>query len=108
MRNLNFLVLPFYVLALASSACAQEQGLDYAPWDRVLKKFVTAAGRGDYTALKANPDDLNKDVEQIAARSPPSHPQDFPTRESQLAYPINAYNALGINAGIQNRPTKNV
>jgi len=108
MRKLNFLVLLFFVLALASSACAQEQGLDYAPWDRVLKKFVTETGRVDYTALKANPDDLNQYVEQIAARSPASHPQDFPTRESQLAYWINAYNALVMKAVIQDWPTKSV
>ena len=108
MRKLNFLVLPIFVLALAASACAQERGLDYAPWDRMLKKFVTEKGRVDYGALQANPADLNQYVEQIAARSPISNPNDFPTRSSQLAYWINAYNALVVKAVVENWPTKSV
>jgi hypothetical protein len=108
MRKLNFLVLPIFVLALAASAGAQEQGLDYAPWDRMLKKFVTEKGRVDYGALQANPADLNQYVEQIAARSPISNPNDFPTRSSQLAYWINAYNALVVKAVVENWPTKSV
>ncbi len=108
MRKLNFLVLAFFVLGLASSACAQEQGFDYAPWDRVLKKFVTETGRVDYAALKADSGDLDHYVAEIAARSPVSHPQDFPARESQLAYWINAYNALVMKAVVENWPTKSV
>jgi len=108
MRSLNLLVLPFLLLALAASACAQEQGFDYTPWDRVLKKFVTETGRVDYGALKANPADLTQYVEQIARRSPISDPNGFPTRDSQLAYWINAYNALVMKAVIENWPTKSV
>ena len=108
MRKLNFLLLPFFVLALAATACAKEQGFDYAPWDRVLKKFVTQTGRVDYAALKANPDDLNQYVAQIAARSPISDPNDFSSRDSQLAYWINAYNALVVKAVVENWPTKSV
>jgi len=108
MRKLNFLLLPFFVLALAASACAQEQGFDYAPWDRVLKKFVTETSQVDYAALKANPDDLNQYAEQIAARSPISDPNDFPTRDSQLAYWINAYNALVMKAVIDHWPVSSV
>src|SRR6266849_9456371 len=108
MRKLNFLVLPFFVLALATTACAQKQGFDYAPWDRVLKKFVTETGRVDYGALKADSGDLDSFVAALAARSPASHPQDFPTRESQLAYWINAYNALVMKAVVENWPTKSV
>jgi hypothetical protein len=108
MRKLNSLVLAFFVLALASSTCAREQGFDYSPWDRVLKKFVTETGRVDYGALQANPADLNHYVEQIAARSPISDPNDFLTRSSQLAYWINAYNALVIKAVVENWPTKSV
>src|SRR5712692_1204827 len=108
MRKLNFLVLPFFVQALAASACAQEHGFHYAAWDRVLKKFVTETGRVDYAALKANPDDLHQYVGQIAARSPISDPNDFPMRDSQLAYWINAYNALVMKAVVENWPTKSV
>lgn len=108
MRKLSILLLPFFVVALASSTRAQEQGFDYTSWDRVLKKFVTEKGRVDYAALKANPGDLNQYVEQVARRSPISDPNAFPTRDSQLAYWINAYNALVMKAVVENWPTKSV
>jgi hypothetical protein len=106
-----FALLAFFLLAGPVSAAPQQASslpLDYAPWDRVLKKYVTDTGRVDYAALKASPADLNQYVEQIASRSPVSHPQDFPTRESQLAYWINAYNALVMKAVVENWPTKSV
>src|SRR6266852_720605 len=109
MRKLIFLFVPFLVLALtAGMACAQEQGFDYAPWDRVMKKYVTETGRVDYAALKADSADLDRYVAEIASRSPVSHPQVFSTRESQLAYWINAYNALVMKAVVENWPTKSV
>ena len=92
--------------AVPQSATAQP--LDHSPWDRVLKKFVTETGRVDYAALKADSPDLDRYVEQLAARSPASHPQDFPTRESQLAYWINAYNALVMKGVIENWPVASV
>ncbi len=91
---------------MAGTARAQE--FDHSPWDRVLKKYVTETGRVDYLALKADSGDLNRYAAAIAARSPVSHPQVFPTRESQLAYWINAYNALVIKAVVENWPTKSV
>ena len=57
---------------------------DHAPWDRVLKRFVTEKSRVDYAALKAEPGDLNRYVSQLAARSPVSHPQEFPARPASL------------------------
>ncbi len=59
-------------------------------------------------ALKADPRELDRYVAQLAARSPVSHPQEFPTRESQLAYWINAYNALVMKTVVENWPTKSV
>jgi len=108
MRKLVALVLPFFVLALAASVCAQERGFDYAPWDRVLKRFVAKTGRVDYAALKANPGDLDRYVEQVASRSPISDPNVFPTRDSTLAYWINAYNALVMKGVIDHWPISSV
>ena len=78
------------------------------PWDRVLKEFVTETGRVDYAALKANSADLDRYAAQLAARSPVSHPKDFPTRTSQLAYRINAYNALVMKGVIEKWPIESV
>ena len=106
MRRMVFLCILGFLAATASRASAQE--FDHSPWDRVLKKYVTETGRVDYAALKVGSSELDQYVAAIAARSPVSHPQVFPTRESQLAYWINAYNALVIKAVVENWPTKSV
>jgi len=55
-----------------AAGTARAQEFDHSPWDRVLKKYVTEAGRVDYAALKADSGDLDRYVQQIAARSPVS------------------------------------
>jgi len=108
MKIRNWVVLAAAAACMGSGQAVRAAEFDHAPWDRVLKRFVTEASRVDYAALKAEPGDLNRYVAQIAARSPVSHPQDFPTRASQLAYWINAYNALVMKSVIENWPTKSV
>jgi hypothetical protein len=74
----------------------------------VLKTYVTEDGRVNYEALKASSRRLDHYVEHLAARSPHSHPQDFPSREAKLAYWINAYNALVIKGVLEKWPVKSV
>lgn len=104
---------------LTCAGAARAQGFDHSAWDRVLKQYVNEEGRVDYAALRANRADFDAYIAQIAARSPESHPQEFiarkagdgkpyPSREAQLAYWINAYNALTIRGIIDNWPTKSV
>jgi hypothetical protein len=97
-----------FLLCSFGARAANAQGFDHSPWDRILKKYVTDEGRVDYGALRANRAELDACVAQIAARSPESHPQDFPTAASQLAYWMNAYNALTIRGVVDNWPTKSV
>ncbi len=100
--------LAMIILLAAAASPAGAQQFDHSAWDRVVKRFVTETGRVDYAALKNDSADLDRYVEQIAARSPVSHPQEFPTRESQLAYWINAYNALVVHAVVEHWPVKSV
>jgi hypothetical protein len=95
-----------FLAAVAGPARAQE--FDHSSWDRVLKKFVTETSRVDYAALKEDSADLDRYVAQLAERSPVSHPPEFPRRNSQLAYWINAYNALVMKGVIDNWPIKSV
>ena len=96
------------VCAWVSGGTAWASGFDHAPWDRVLKRFVTESSRVDYAALQAHSSDLDRYVSALGARSPVSHPRDFPTRESRLAYWINAYNAFTMKSVIEHWPTKSV
>ena len=102
------LLFGFAALLLGAPLGVGAQGFDDAPWQRVLEKYVSDTGRVDYAALKANPGDLDQFVAELAGRSPATNPQDFPTREDQLAYWINAYNALAIKGVVDNWPVRSV
>lgn len=71
-----------------------------APWAAVLERFVDARGRVDFSALAADRDDLDRFVAWVQRTSPASHPDLFPDRDAELAYHINAYNALAMQGVI--------
>ena len=98
----------FLAFSLASETPARATEFDHSGWDRVLKQHVTEDGRVDYAAIRENPAELKAYLAAVAARSPASHPNDFPTREAQLAYWINAYNALVFHGVVEAWPVKSV
>lgn len=78
-------------------AVAQERDVvALAHWAKVLQTFVNDRGEVDFHRLAKDPADLNAFVDYVAKVSPDSAPALFPTRESRLAYHINAYNALAM------------
>jgi len=111
-------------LALSLVACSQtvsvkssavetvevdgHQVFSQAAWGEVLKAYVTEDGLVDYPALKAHREGLDKYVSELAAASPKSNPELFPTRDDALAYWINAYNALIVRAVVDAYPTNSV
>jgi hypothetical protein len=92
-------LLMFFNLAAA--------GFDHAPWDRVLKASVNAIGEVDYANLKSNAD-LARYVQAIEKTSPASQPALFPTKQHELAYYINAYNALTTWGVVQKYPVASI
>lgn len=77
-------------------------------FDRVLRRFVDAQGRVDYVALQRDTCDLEQYYAQLHAWSPDSHPEHFPTEQSQLAYWINAYNASAMKIVLTYYPIMSV
>jgi hypothetical protein len=67
-----------------------------AVWGRVLAEHVDSDGAIDFVGLRERPRDLEAYVAWVAGHGPRSTPALFPTRESRLAYYINAYNALAM------------
>jgi len=67
---------------------------DYRDWNAVLARFVDPQGRVDYAGLSGNRAALDRYLTQIAEAGPRSTPERFPTRADELAYYVNAYNAL--------------
>jgi len=81
--------------ALATAAGSQQRD-PYRPWARVLEKFVDERGEVDFRALARSRADLDAFLDYVAWASPRSTPESFPIREAQLAYYVNAYNALSM------------
>lgn len=73
-------------------------------WRRVLSEFVDQRGLVDYEGLAASPETLDRYVDQIARISPKSHPEIFADRAAELAYYVNAYNALVIHGVLEKGP----
>jgi hypothetical protein len=76
--------------------------IDHSAWDRVVKTAVNEIGEIDYARLKREPRDLQAYVEALRA------PVQFTSREDELAYWINAYNALVTHGVTKAYPTKSV
>lgn len=74
----------------------------------VLQRFVNESGQIDYSALKKDPHDLDRYYQLVAAYSPDSHPDMFPTDNHKLAYWLNAYNAAAIKIVITYYPIHSV
>ncbi len=83
-------------------------GFDHSPWDALLKRHVNAIGEVDYAALKANRAPLDAYVASLSADSPDSRTVLFPDRAAELAYWLNAYNALTIRGVVDAYPTRSV
>ena len=77
-----------------------------ALWTKVLSRHVDEDGRIDFAGLGANRSDLDRVVAFVAAIDPGSAPDRFASRQSRLAYYVNAYNALAMHgvleAGVPN------
>lgn len=96
------------ILTMAGALAAADSGFDYSAWQKVLTARVSEIGEVDYEGLKQNPGDLNQFLDQIAKTSPKNHPELFPAKADQLAYWINAYNALTISGVLKAYPVKSV
>lgn len=95
------------VAALASlvspaPAAAAATGFAHAGWTAVLERFVDDGGLVDYAGLARDRAGLDRYLAALALASPDSAPQLFPTRDDELAYWLNAYNALVV-AGVLDR-----
>ena len=112
------IILAFVFPVLASCASTLEPRQDLPPGVRqhyavddlaeVLRKHVNDQGRVDYAALVQDGEALDRQYARMAAISPDSHPDRFPTEEDRLAYWINAYNAAVLALVKHNYPITSV
>jgi len=74
----------------------------HTDWGAILEHFVDERGRVDYAGLARDRSQLDRYLARLEQASPDSSPALFPTRADQLAYWLNAYNAVVI-AGVLDR-----
>lgn len=79
--------------AMADTANTAKGSFSHADWETVLEKFVDEKGLVDYEALAEDRAVFDRYVQATESVSPKSKPGLFPTKNDQLAYYINAYNA---------------
>lgn len=91
---------------MPSMVCAET--FSHNRWDAVLQEFVDDSGFVDYAGLKANPSELQAYVTELAQESPDNAPGRFLSMDDELAYWINAYNALTLKNVIRYYPIKSV
>ena len=70
----------------------------------MLKKHVTIDGKVNYKGFKADENELKDYINYLGTHSP----HDTWTKEEQLAYWINAYNALTVDLIIRHYPVKSI
>ena len=85
-----------------------QQSVDSAPFshdlfDQVLREHVDEKGRVNYTKLKANPEKLEAYLDLLAAANPTEL-----SYNAQLAFWVNAYNALVIKGVVDHYPITSV
>jgi hypothetical protein len=81
------------------------RGVDHAPYDALLKKYVSEAGLVNYRAWKASADDM-KTLRNYTGQF--AKAGDAATGDEKVASLINAYNALTIQWILENHPVRSI
>ncbi len=76
----------------------------HTAFDEILKEYVDAAGNVDYKGLKANQPKLDNYLKALSE----SPVQSDWSKDAQLAYWINAYNAFTLKLIVDNYPLKSI
>jgi hypothetical protein len=93
----------FGTWVVPATGWAKQAEVDYALWDEVLARYVSD-GRVDYAGLMTSRASLEAALYDMAE----AVPEDFQSREEQLAFWINAYNAHVLKGVLGHYPVPSV
>jgi hypothetical protein len=94
----------FLILLNTFNVNSNNDLVDHSSWNNLLKKYVTIDGKVNYKGLKADESELKKYIIYLGTHSP----NNTWSKEEQLAYWINAYNALTVDLIIGHYPVKSI
>ena len=98
---MRFLVPLVFMITTGMTALGQ---VSHERWDALLKKYVDSQGSVDYPGFKEEAEEL-QDYLRLLSQNPPAAGWSV---EDQLAYWINAYNALTVQLIADNYPLKSI
>ena len=98
---MRFFILFLFIITSFYSSFAQP---DYKTWDTFLKKYVSATGDVDYNSIKSNKKSLDSIVRSFSIVTVST----TWSKNDQLAFWINAYNAFTIDLIVNNYPLKSI
>ena len=93
-RYLHQLLFTWLVVAAALPIAHAATEYDPGLWATVLETYVDNRGFVDYAGLSEDREVLDRYLTQVKSTGPESNPELFPDRWHELAFYINAYNAL--------------
>jgi hypothetical protein len=97
-----------FLLACGTSAPASDAApadVSHDGWDRLLKKHVDSRGMVNYKGFKADRAELKKYLDQLSKNAPNEKTW---SKDEQLAYWINAYNAYTVELILEHYPVKSI
>ena len=100
MRKISLLFIGIFIAQVAFS----QTGVSHKAYDELLQKYVDEKGMVDYKGLKAERPKLQSYL-NILESNPP---QDNWTRDQELAYWINAYNAFTLELILEHYPVASI
>ncbi len=81
--------------------------IDHSSWDALLQKYVDSAAMVDYASWKASAADQQA-LDAYLAHLSAAHLDAASSREAQLAFWINAYNAVTVKGILREYPTSSI
>lgn len=77
---------------------------DHSIWNNLTKKYVSVDGKVNYKGFKKDVARLDEYLTELSQ----NHPQKSWSKENQLAFWINAYNAFTVKLIVKNYPVKSI
>ncbi|GAB2781272.1 DUF547 domain-containing protein [Rhabdobacter roseus] len=108
LRKFLICILTVFLLACGTSAPTSDAApadVSHAAWDKLLKKHVNAQGMVNYKGFKQDRAELKKYLDQLSKNAP--NPKTW-SKDEQLAYWINAYNAYTVELILEYYPLKSI
>lgn len=98
------IITVFLILLNTFNVNSNNELIDHSSWNNLLQTYVTSDGKVNYKGFKAHENELKDYITYLGAHSP----NDTSSKEEQLAYWINAYNALTVDLILRHYPVKSI